>query len=69
MVGKFIGFDLFVESKEVCSLMPALGFRTLFDYPNRCDGISSCRWASSEFPKCPQTNHCSCYKYKLQFSI
>ena len=34
--------------------MPALGFWSLFKYPNRCDEISRCRWATSEFPKCQQ---------------
>ena len=47
--------------------MRALGFRPLFQYPNRCDGISRHKWADSEFPKCRQRNHYSCYEYKPQF--
>ena len=29
--------------------MPALGFWPLFEYANRCDVVSRCKWASSEF--------------------
>ena len=39
--------------------MSALGFQPLFEYPNRCDGTSMSRWASSEFPICRQRNHYS----------
>ena len=28
--------------------MLSLGFWPLFEYPNRCDRISSCWWANSE---------------------
>ena len=36
------------SKKQVFISMPALEFRSLFEYPNRCDGMSRCRWASTE---------------------
>ena len=63
----FIGFYLVVElkaGKQVFSLIPALGIGPLFKYLKRYDGISRCTWASSDFPKCRQRNHYSCYKCK-----
>ena len=62
---RFLSFQW--GKKQVFSSIPALGFRPLLEYRNRCDGISRCRWASSEFPKCRQRNHYSCYKFKSQF--
>ena len=51
-VRNFIGFYHVVEQKASLQFSACTGFRPLFKYPNRCDGISTCGWASSEFPKC-----------------
>ena len=51
-VRNFIGFYLVVEQKASLQFDACTGFRPLFKYPYRCDEISTCGWASSEFPKC-----------------